>query len=307
MATSRGGPLPLHPMTLSDILDGSFKLLRASARTVLTVTAVFVVPIQVVAAWLQRDILGGESISEFLQDPTVSSDRSGGGDIAATVFALAAQVLVLPFVAGAISRVVAAAYLGEQLDAGPALRSVASRWWALTAGWILVHLFEGAVWIVVAVLAVGMVVADSTGTGPVLVFAVLGLAGAGWALAAMALSVAVAPAIVVEELRPVAGLRRSIALTRRRLFPVLGIALAGGLLANILGQVLGVVPQVLGLAVGADRGGWVLIAAGGVLTSLISTPLIAIISTLVYFDGRMRTEGFDLEIMALEMARGGAR
>src|SRR5437762_4971579 len=53
--SARTGPLPLHPMTLSDVLDGAFKLLKANARTVLTVTAVFVVPIQLIAAYLQRD------------------------------------------------------------------------------------------------------------------------------------------------------------------------------------------------------------------------------------------------------------
>ena len=50
----RTGPLPLHPMTVSDILDGAFKLLKANFRTIVIVTAVFVVPVDVAASFLGR-------------------------------------------------------------------------------------------------------------------------------------------------------------------------------------------------------------------------------------------------------------
>ena len=100
-----------------------------------------------------------------------------------------------------------------------------------------------------------------------------------------------------------AGMRRSIRLLRPRTWSTVAVALVGGFLASVLGQVLGVIPQSIGLAIGGDRGGWVLLAVGGVLTSLVTTPLVAIISTLVYFDGRIRHEGFDLEVMAADMAR----
>ena len=35
----RTGPLPLHPMTVGDVLDGAFKLLRANLVVVVLVTA----------------------------------------------------------------------------------------------------------------------------------------------------------------------------------------------------------------------------------------------------------------------------
>ena len=300
-----GGPLPLHPMTLSDVLDGAFKLLRANARTVLTITAVFVVPLQVVSAYLQRDILGGESLGDVFSDPSTVDD--GGGSTAATVLSLVATVLVLPFVAGAVSKVVAASYLGEELEPGPALRAVGHRWWSLTASWVLVHLLEGAVWIAAAIVGLALALGGAEGWEPFLPVAGLALLGFPWAIAMMTLCVAVAPAVVVEDLGAVAALRRSMRLLRPRFWGVLGIATVGGLLANILGQILGGIPQGFGLAIGGDDGGWILLAVGGVLTSLVTTPLIAIISTLVYFDGRIRHEGFDLEMMAAEMARADDR
>lgn len=298
----RRGPLPLHPMTLPDILDGAFKLLRANARTVLTITAAFVVPIQVVSAFLQRDLFGGRAFTDFVSDPS-ATDATNAGDLAATVVALAATVLVLPFVAGAVSRVVAASYLGGHVEPGEALRAAGRRWWSLVASWVLVHLFEALVWIAVVIVAVVMIAAGVDGWVPLVGLGLVALAGVPWAVVAMAWCVAVAPAIVVEELGPVAGFRRSVQLLRPRTWPTVAVALVGGFLASILGQVLGVVPQSIGLAIGGDRGGWVLLAIGGVLTSIITTPLVAIISTLVYFDARIRREGFDLEVMAAEMAR----
>jgi hypothetical protein len=46
------------------------------------------------------------------------------------------------------------------------------------------------------------------------------------------------------------------------------------------------------------RWGWILLAVGNSLTSLLVTPIIAIIATLQYFDARIRTEAFDLQIIA---------
>lgn len=307
MATpARGrGPLPLHPMTLPDILDGALKLLRANARTVLTITAVFVVPIQVVSAFLQRDLFGGQSFTDFVSDPSTAdaTDATNAGDVAATLVALAATVLVLPFVAGAVSRVVAASYLGQAVEAGEALRAAGRRWWSLVASWILVHLLEALVWVVAVVVAVAMIAAGVEGWPALVGLGLLALAGLPWMVVAMAWCVAVAPAIVVEDLGPVAGVRRSIGLLKPRTWATVAVALVGGFLASILGQVLGVVPQTIGLGIGGDRGGWVLLAIGGVLTSIVTTPLVAIISTLVYFDARIRQEGFDLEMMAADMAR----
>ena len=67
--SARTGPLPLHPMTLSDILDGAFNLFKAEARTIVLVTAAFIVPVQIVAAFLQRDYLGGTGLPRPPQRP----------------------------------------------------------------------------------------------------------------------------------------------------------------------------------------------------------------------------------------------
>jgi hypothetical protein len=273
----RTGPLPLHPMTLGDILDGAFNLLKAEFRTLMIVSAVFIVPVQLIAAFLQRDLLGGLGLFDLAVDPSATDaqlESGSTGQGVALLLALAATVLILPFVAGAVSRVVSAAYLGDRLSPGDALRAVRGRWWVFIVSWLLVHLVEG----VAAIFCI--------------------LPG----LLAMALFVPVAPVIAVEGLGPVRAMRRSARLVRPRLWPVLGIALLSGVLANIVGQVLSTVPTFLALIVGL-RWGWILLAAGGIVTSLVTTPFIAIVATLVYYDGRIRQEGLDLQVMAADLAR----
>lgn len=267
-------------MTLSDILDGAFKLYKANARTLILITAAFVVPVQLAAAFLQRNIFGGESVIKVFNDPTsarLSQTSSTAQDIGQLLVFLA-SILVMPFVAGAISRVVAGSYLGHKIEPGDALRATGRRWWALTAGWFLVHIVE----------AVGFV------------FCIL----PGFLL--MALFVAVAPAIVVEELGPIQGMRRSARLVKSRIWAVLGVALVAGLMASVIGGALGFIPQIAAFVVGLEWG-WLLLAAGAILVGVVTTPFVAIVSTLIYFDGRIRREGFDLAVMAGDMARRGDR
>jgi hypothetical protein len=266
-------------MTLSDILDGAFKLLKANAKTIFTIVALLVIPFQVLAALLERNLLGGRGLFSQLNDPSAlaTSNSTGGGShfqIASGVVTLI-NLLLLPFIAGAVAKVVAASYVGEQLSAGEALRSVRRRFWSLLAAWWIFHPIE---WIGLALCI---------------------FPGLCW----MTMFVMVAPAIVTEELRAMDGLRRSWRLAKRRFWPTMGIALLGGLIATVLGQVLGGIPSFLALVIGL-RWGWILLAAGSSLTSLLVTPLVSIIATLLYFDARIRTEGFDLQVIAAGLASG---
>lgn len=300
------GPVPLRPMTLGDILDGGFKLFAANWRTVLVVAGAFLVPLHLASAFFQRDLLGGLSFLQLLSDPAaaqaLTQGRGGPGQVLGPLLGGLAAVFVLPFVAGAISKVVAASYLGQRMDAGPALRATARRWWSLVAAWLLTHLLQLVPYVAgVAVIAAG-VVAEAAALA-ILGFLLL-LAGLAGHLAVMTAFVAVAPAIVVEELGPLEAMRRSVRLVRPGFWRVLGAALVSGLLAGILSGIVGAIPSTAALFVGM-RHGWILLALGSILGGLVATPFIAIVATLIYFDGRIRGEGFDLQAMAAELERGG--
>jgi hypothetical protein len=83
----------------------------------------------------------------------------------------------------------------------------------------------------------------------------------------------------------------------------MGIGVVSGLLATVLGNILATPFALAALAVGY-RWGWILAAIGAILPALVTTPFVSILATLVYFDLRIRNEGFDLQMIAAELARG---
>lgn len=277
--SARTGPLPLHPMSVSDILDGAIKLLRANARTMLLIVATFMVPLEFILAFLQRNVNGGKGIFDILKDPTAASAQNDPS----TTFALAAVTyltfwIVVPLVCGGASRVVMTSYLGGELGAKEAIFAALRRAPALIAATLVVHVLE----------------------------LIAGVACVIPALFLMPMFMMTAPAIAIEELGPIAGIRRSVRLARRRYWPTVGIALLSGVLAYFLDNILGLIPNLIGLVIGLHWG-WVLIAAGGVLEAFVTVPLITIVATLVYLDARIRQEGFDLQVIAAGLEADGAR
>jgi hypothetical protein len=277
--SARTGPLPLHPMTFGDVLDGSFKLLKANLRTIVLVSAVFLIPVNLVAAFFQRDLLGGHGFLRLMNDPSLLEEAAATGPsnaaLLGTVIAVLASILVTPFVGGAVSRVVASSYLGEELGPGPAMRATWLRFLALLGAFFFTFLLK----------AVG------------LLFCLVG------ALVPMTFFLVTTPAVMVEELGPIQAMARSVGLVRARFWPVMGIGIVSGLLASLLGNILSTPFTFAALAVGY-RWGWILAAVGGILPALVTTPFVAIVATLVYFDLRIRNEGFDLQMIAAELARG---
>lgn len=276
---ARTGPLPLHPMSVGDVLDGAFKLLKANARTILLVVAAIVVPLQLVSAFVIREQVSVGFLG-LLQDPTLAEPDAAAnlGSTAASAMTAVLGLLTAPLIAGAVSRIVAASYLGSHLGPGEALRSTARRFGPLLAATLLVFLAQ----------ALGFLLCIVPG---VLLFA---------------LYTAVTPAVMVEEIGPIQAMRRSWRLMKPRLWPVLGIAILARMIAGVLGNLLGGIPSVVAVVFGGSLA-WLFIALGSILSSIVSAPIVAIVSTLLYFDGRIRHEGLDLQIMAAELERSAVR
>jgi hypothetical protein len=277
--SARTGPLPLHPMMFSDLLDGSFRLLKANLGTIVLVAAVFLIPVNLVAAFFQRDLLGGYGFLEFAQDPSLLEEAAdpaaSNTPLVGGLIATFATILVTPFIGGATSMIVAASYLGGELRAGPAMRATGRRFLVLLAVFFLTGLLK---------------------LGGLL----LCLVGA---LIPMAFFLVTTPVVMVEESGPIQSMARSVTLVRPRFWPVMAIGIGSGLLASLLGNILATPFSIAALAVGY-RWGWILAAIGAILPALITTPFVSILATLVYFDLRIRNEGFDLQMIAAELARG---
>lgn len=297
--------MAIRPLTLGELLDGAFKLLVANWRTIIVVTAIFVVPLQLLSAYLQREMLSTGLLEMFANPSTAQLWMEGGGsgEDLATLLALVNGFVLTPLVTGAVVAVVASSYLGGSLQAGAALAAALRRWWALTASWLLL-IMAAMLPLLVAGILIGL--AGAVGVPVVVVVllgVVLGFAAVAAFLAVASVFAAAVPAIVVEGLGPVAGLGRSLRLLRPRLLSVVGIVVVASIVISLLSISLGGIPQVAGLLIG-DSFGWLLVAVGSVLASLVTTPLLAIVVTLLYFDGRVRHEALDLRLAAEGLSSG---
>jgi hypothetical protein len=263
-------------MGVGDILDGAFKLLRANARQAAIITAALIVPLSFVTAYLGRSTLGGESIFSVLGDPTAIEETSTTTrDIILLYGSVLVRYLLLPFFIGAaLSPVVEASYLGSERSAGEAVRIATRSLPALLIAGLLTRLL----------LTFGVF------------FCVLP------AFVVSTFFVVVAPALVIEQLGPVAAMRRSIRLVRPMFWRALLISVLAGVIGWFVDNALGTVPQLAALMIGTGWA-WPLLAVGEIIASMVTLPFVAIVAILLYYDARIRAEGFDLQLMAADLAR----
>jgi hypothetical protein len=263
-------------MTAADILDGGFAVVKARPRRIFAITAAFVVPTHLLAAFLQRDAMGGFGVADFFtEDPTVLNEQANAdptGQMVAALLLTLIPAVALVCVAAAVAHLVIQWTMGHDAPAGEMLGVVGRRWWPLLGSFLLVKLAEGA-----------------------------GIFGCYIGIAfVMALFVPVAPIVGVEGGGAVEAVKRSVRLTRGRYFPTLGVALLMGLVSWMLANALSALPQALASWIGFDDG-WPLLALGSIASQMIVLPFVASATVLLYLDLRVRTEGLDLEMTAIDV------
>jgi hypothetical protein len=268
--SSTAGPPPLRPLTIPDVLDGAFAVLKAAPATLVLMAAVFVVPLHALTTWLSADALAeGFSFDLYAEDEVLTDEASSGATAASWVLLFGTSLAATFLVVGA-ARVIAARRTGEAVSPGPLLAEALRRSPALLVTWTFGHVLE-----VVAV--VGLLV----GT-----------------LVPMTFFFATAPVIVLEDVGPLTALRRSAQLVRRRFWPTLAFVLLLWIVLVLFDEAIGAVPSVIALLPGDDSFVWVAVVLTGILSGVLLVPVAAAAATLWYLDLRVRTEGLDLDIEA---------
>jgi hypothetical protein len=261
----------LAPMTMSDLLDGAFTIIKRAPATIVGLTACFVVPIQVLAAFLNRGVEGFD-LNAAMQETNTTFEVGGQASGWAGFVLQVGSMLTLVVVAAAIARLVSAWYVGHDLTTSQLLRGTLPIAWPLFASCVLVHVLEG-----VSILGLG----------------VLPLAVMTWFLVT-------APVVGAERIGPIKAMRRSARLVHRRFWNVLGAALLGMLVENLFESAISLLPTFISFFVGTEGIAWVLPAVAGVVSQLVTMPFVAALTVLIYLDLRVRTEGLDLELRAAE-------
>jgi Membrane domain of glycerophosphoryl diester phosphodiesterase len=172
--------------------------------------------------------------------------------------------------------------------------------------------------VVPVLLALGALVAlafwgfssNSPAGGMVAVVAlVVGGVAAFWATVRLSFAT---PALVLEDIGVFAALRRSWTLTLGRFWRIVGVLLVAGLIASIAQQAIGLGFQLVGALLGVGAASTMSGSAseltmtiltmgislvGSLIAGLLTQPFIAAVTTLLYTDARIRSEGFDLALL----------
>ena len=281
--------IELRPRTGTEIVDAAFQLYRRHFSALVMISAVALAPLIA----LTLVLTGG--------DQTVQAARP------AATFSL----LFLAWIFSTISEAAVVVAVSESVlqgvvDAGAALRRTLKRLVTLLiAAWLKWFIILLGVGMAVAVAAIaaammgGAALAATGGAGTAAIFGVVLViisvgVGGGVGLYYYACYFAVSPAVMIENLGAPASLGRSRQLSkgmRRKVLSTLGTPM---LILTVLQLVLSAMLQALP---GPAAIGF-LVQQG--LTILLS-PIVAVIATLLYYDARIRNEGFDIEVMAAEL------
>ncbi len=262
-------PVPLRPMTIPDLLDGSFNILKRRPREVLILATVFVVPIQLASAVLLRDVLGGGGIAGTgLGDPTSTVGIGDSGEltgVGTTMVTLLISVASLALLTGALTLLVHDWYAGDARPPSVIVTATLRRAPALLVAVVTVHVLE-----VIGLLGLGI--------GAYIVMSFLHL---------------VSPIIAAEGVGPFRALARSTQLTGTRFWRSMGIPALVGLISTIVGFGFQLIPEVATLFV-SDDWNWLIRSAGSTLAQLVVAPFTAGVAVLYHLDLRSRAEGYDI-------------
>lgn len=265
-------PVRLRPLGVAETLDAGLKLFRARPRDMVLATLPPTIPAVILFVLIQMST--GDPNRMVRTDEVTGVETIDGGAFALFVGGTLVNTLVLLIasnlaLAGTM-RVSIGVYLGEEVTWRESLRFAVSRWRPLTA--------------LVLVVLLASIPAMALCFAPYV-----------WITGIWAVAV---PALLVEGTGPLASLGRSQQLVRGRFWPVLGTVLLAGLLASLLqGIFVGpvVVLQLVGASVVLTS---MLTGLAQLFGSALTLPFTAAVTAVIYFDLRVRKEGYDLELLA---------
>ncbi|HEY5273778.1 MAG TPA: hypothetical protein VIJ34_11160 [Acidimicrobiales bacterium] len=256
----------LRPLGVGEKIDLAIKICRSRYMTLVRIVAVVVIPCQVLALIIR--------LSTVQTTPAlVGTQRTA--DWASVAGSLVSEILVV--VAGQLAsaaclKSVSGAYLGGDASWKESLQFAWKRLGSLV--WIAVMIYFLATLALILLVLPGIYFWCS------------------W-LVAM-------PVLLLEGTRGGAALKRSRELVKGRWWSTFGTYLLSAILVGIAAAVFSAIVLAVSGTSGADVDSRLVVAsAAGVISGIfLTTPFIAAIVAVIYFDLRVRKEGLDLELLA---------
>jgi hypothetical protein len=271
----------LHPMSIGDILDRTIRLYRRAFLHNVAIVAVPYIVLIPLALLAGPAFVSGRDPRLFLQPRFL-----GPGILFGLLY------IWLTFLSmGALARSVSDQFLRETPTVAGSYRVVIRRSHSLVWAYFLAFLVYGGLAIAMA-FSIGLTMAFNPLLGVAVAIALAVLA----AVAFLRLFL-VTHVIVLEEARGVVALRRSWDLMRGNFWRAVLILIFSFVVAIVLSLLLGFPGKLLGGMIGGGAG-LALVQVFDKLSTVLLTPLYAIAFTLLYYDSRIRSEAFDLAMMA---------
>ncbi len=271
-------PRGLRAMGLGDMFDEAIKLYRQNFRTFIAIAAVLQIPL-VVFGLLQLAILGPASLSDILVTGRIQAQTglTGFWLISNGVLQIL-NLLAFLVIQAALASAISERYMGRQVNWRNAYQVAWRCFWRVLWSTFLA--------------TVAMILLSVTVIG--IPFAIL--FGIRWTL--------ITQTIVLEGQGVRSSLSRSSKLVKGTWWRVLGVLMVAGIAQYMVAGIpSGIIGGILGVMGAMAFPGLLLvftIVAGAIGSGIqiLATPLLPTIVTLLYYDLRIRKEGYDREVMA---------
>ena len=273
-----GGNPGLRPLAFGEILDVALKIFGRHWRTLVACVLVPTVPIQIVSVLVVLSIAPEQF--DLSNDPTSPSAGTDGAEIAGVLIVRLLEVLASILAWAACFKAVADGYLGREASVGGSLRF----------GLPKIPRLLGLSIIAGALIVIGLILIIIPG------FVLMTF-----------LSLAV-PALLFERIGVFAAMGRSFELVSGRFWSILLLMIVTILALLVVSFVFGLLLGGIGVAVAEDSEavGAAVTFVAAVIATAITTPIFAAIISVLYFDQRVRKEGFDLQLLAEGVGEQGS-
>lgn len=303
--------LDLRPLSIGELFDRAFVLYRRHFWLFVGLTAVpgvFALALTLAQAGFQAAVMPQPGAAADA-GPNPENVAAAVGFLLTMLGSMIIYWVVYMIAFGATTFAVSEIYLGRHVSILPVLGRMRGRIGVLILLLIWIGIRLAAVAFAGFVLA-GLAIGAGGATSPILggLLALLFAAATAGILLFMTLRYGLAvPALIVEGLSPHPAVRRSIELTEGRLGRVALLVLCATLItyATVVlfqGPFLAAA-MVAGLE--TTTGFWLNVAGAvtGTIGTTLTTPFMIIGLALIYYDARIREEGFDVELALASLDR----
>ena len=283
MVSATPPPPELRPLRIGEILDVGIKVYTRNAKTLFKLVALVVIPVQIIGVLIILSTLpdalasGSQNPFQFTGDPSTTAVPEFEMREILIYIAGVLVVVLLGFVSttiatGACFKAVTDAYLGAEPDWRSSLRFTIDHIWPLL--WLTFLGFLGT--------AFGFIFCILPGIWLAIV----------WSVGT--------PVLLTEGTRGTGALARSFRLVQSRFWPATAVIVVSYLIRTVLNSAIGGGVAALTFT---DIGQNVVLTqtlsgAAGAIAAIVATPFQAAVIAVLYFDLRVRAEGFDLQLLA---------